>query len=161
MHNSTKCCLVAQGAPSDLGLLGFFWQQRIASIILCSEYQAWRIAALNEKSYHRVFLKRQVTWGPLCRDWNPIPVKVQVKCKSLSHVQLFETPWNIRILQARILEWVAFPFSRRSSQPRDQTQVSRIAGGFFTSWATRVQPLLFIFPGWKLVQKHCFRAGSK
>ena len=41
------------------------------------------------------------------------------------------------ILQARILEWVAFSFSRRSSQPRDQTQVSRIAGRFFTSWATR------------------------
>ena len=41
------------------------------------------------------------------------------------------------ILQARILEWVAFPFSRASSQPRDQTQVSCIAGGFFTNWATR------------------------
>ena len=41
------------------------------------------------------------------------------------------------ILQARILEWVAFPFSRGSSQPRDRTQVSCIAGGFFTSWATR------------------------
>ena len=35
------------------------------------------------------------------------------------------------ILHARILEWVAFPFSR------DRTQVSCIAGGFFTSWATR------------------------
>ena len=41
------------------------------------------------------------------------------------------------ILQARILEWVAFPFSRWSSQSRDQTQVSHIAGVFFTSWATR------------------------
>ena len=41
------------------------------------------------------------------------------------------------ILQATILEWVAFPFSRGSSQPRDRTQVSRIAGGFFTSSATR------------------------
>ena len=41
------------------------------------------------------------------------------------------------ILQARILEWVAFPFSRGSSQPRDWTQVSCIAGGFFTSWDTR------------------------
>ena len=41
------------------------------------------------------------------------------------------------ILQARILEWVAFPFSRESSQPRNRTQVSRIAGRFFTSWATR------------------------
>ena len=37
------------------------------------------------------------------------------------------------LLQARILEWVAFPFYRRSSQPRYQTQVSLIAGGFFTS----------------------------
>ena len=41
------------------------------------------------------------------------------------------------ILQARILEWVAFPFSRGSSQPRDRTQVSLIVGRFFTSWATR------------------------
>ena len=41
------------------------------------------------------------------------------------------------ILQARILEWVAVPFSRAPSQPRDRTQVSCIAGGFFTSWATR------------------------
>ena len=41
-----------------------------------------------------------------------------------------------RILQARALEWVAFPFSRGSSQPRDGTQVSCIAGGCFTSWAT-------------------------
>ena len=40
------------------------------------------------------------------------------------------------ILQARILEWVAVPFSRESSQPRDRTQVSLIAGVFFTSWAT-------------------------
>ena len=57
------------------------------------------------------------------------------------------------ILQARVLEWVASLFSRGSSQPRDQTQVSCIAGGssqprvqtqvsciaggFFTSWATK------------------------
>ena len=46
------------------------------------------------------------------------------------------------ILQARILEWVAVPFSRGSSQPSDGTQVSRIAGGFFTSWATS-EALLF------------------
>ena len=39
------------------------------------------------------------------------------------------------ILQTRILERVAFPFSRGSSQPRDRTQVSHIAGGFFINWA--------------------------
>ena len=55
--------------------------------------------------------------------------------KSLSRVRLFATPWTIvrGLLQARIVGWVAFPFSRGSSQPRDGTQVSRIAGGFFTS----------------------------
>ena len=62
------------------------------------------------------------------------------------------------ILLARILEWVscilypvssiledtgAFPFSRGSSQPRDQTQVFRIAGGFFTSWAIREATFFF------------------
>ena len=41
------------------------------------------------------------------------------------------------IFQARVLEWVAIYFSRRSSQPRDPTQVSRIAGRSFTIWATR------------------------
>ena len=41
------------------------------------------------------------------------------------------------ILQARILESVAFPISKGSSQPRVLTQVTHIAGGFFTIWATR------------------------
>ena len=41
------------------------------------------------------------------------------------------------ILQARTLEWVTIPFSRGSSQPRDQTPVSCTAGRFFTVWATR------------------------
>ena len=51
------------------------------------------------------------------------------KCQSLNHVRLFVTPWTVArqaplfmgILQARILEWVAMPSSRGSSQPRDQT----------------------------------------
>ena len=40
------------------------------------------------------------------------------------------------ILQARILKWVAVPFSRGSSKPRDRTQVSHITEGFFTIWVT-------------------------
>ena len=63
----------------------------------------------------------------------------------LSHVQLFATPWtaaspallSMAILQARILKWVAMPFFRGSSQPRDKTQAFCTAGGFFTNWATR------------------------
>ena len=45
------------------------------------------------------------------------------------------------ILQARILEWVAIPFSRGSSWPRDPTRLSHIAGRFFTIWATRKAPI--------------------
>ena len=62
------------------------------------------------------------------------------KWKLLSRLQLIVTPWTITvhgILQATILEWIAFPFSRGSSQARDRTQVSRIAGGLFPNWATR------------------------
>ena len=67
-------------------------------------------------------------------------------CESLSHIRLFVTPWTWgckpwsllgssvhEILQARILERVAISFSRASSQPRDRTRVSSIAGEFFTA----------------------------
>ena len=72
--------------------------------------------------------------------------KLLTSSKSVSYVKVAQSCPTLRdsmdypvraILQARILEWVAFPFSRGSSQPRGWTQVSRIAGGFFTSWATR------------------------
>ena len=73
--------------------------------------------------------------GDLVPDhWNEAKVKVVQSCLTLCD------PMNYivhRVLQARILEWVAFPFSSRSSQPRDRTQVSCIAGRFFTIWATR------------------------
>ena len=49
-------------------------------------------------------------------------------------MEVFSDPMDYTvhgILQAMVLEWVAFPFSRGSSQPRDRTQVSHIAGGFF------------------------------
>ena len=48
------------------------------------------------------------------------------------------------ILQVRILEWAAIPFSRGSAWPRDQTWVSCIAGRFFTVWATKEAPDLNI-----------------
>ena len=66
--------------------------------------------------------------------------KVKEKWQSFSHVWLFAIPWTYTvhgILQARMLEWVAFPSSRGSSKPRDWTQVSHTAGRFFASWATR------------------------
>ena len=56
--------------------------------------------------------------------------------ESESHSVMSNILWP-QILQARILEWVAFSFSGGSSQSKDQTQVSCIAGGFSTSWAIR------------------------
>ena len=49
------------------------------------------------------------------------------------------------ILHARILEWVAIPFSRGSSWPRNWTLVSCIASGFFTVWDTREAIINFTF----------------
>ena len=46
------------------------------------------------------------------------------------------------LFRARVLEWVAISFSRRSSRPRDGTRVSCIVGRRFTVWATREVPLL-------------------
>ena len=75
-----------------------------------------------------------------CHEWafsnfhKQVKVKVSQSCLTLCDPMDYTVH---RILQARILEWVAFPFSRGSSQPRDQTQVSCIEGRLFTSWATR------------------------
>ena len=63
-----------------------------------------------------------------------VKVKVAQSCPTLWDPMDYTVH---EILQARILEWEAFPFSMGSSPPRDRTQVSHIAGRFFTSWATR------------------------
>ena len=59
-----------------------------------------------------------------------LKVKVTQLCPTLCDTMDYTVPG---IPQDRILEWIAFPISRISSQPRDQTQVSGIAGGFFTN----------------------------
>ena len=89
--------------------------------------------------------------APVCsaRDWKrPLPliqgkekwgeVRVPQSCPTLCDPMDYGPPGSsvYGILQARILEWVAIPFSRGSSRPRDRIWVSRIAGRFFTIWAT-------------------------
>ena len=71
----------------------------------------------------------------------------------LNYVWLFVTPMDYSssgssihgFLQARILEWVAIPFSRESSWSRGQTSLSCIAGRFFTVWATREAIYIYIY----------------
>ena len=64
-------------------------------------------------------------------------VKVAQSCPTLHEPMVYTVHG---ILQARILQCVAIPFTRGSSQPRDQTQVSCVAGGFFTVWTTSEVP---------------------
>ena len=85
--------------------------------------------------------------------FSPFPPLKRVKV-----AQLCQTLWDSmgcglpgssvhEIPQGRVREWVAILFSRGSSQPRDQIQVSHTAGRFFTIWATREAPFwkLYIF----------------
>ena len=100
---------------------------------------------------HRVIsaVPAYITWGE-CKVWGPlflssaslsftvVCVKVAQSCLTLCDPMNCSAPGSSvhGILQARTLEWVAVPFSRGSSRPRDRTQVSHITGGFFTIWAT-------------------------
>ena len=81
---------------------------------------------------HRNFDKFCFTQFPLQKKYGALTVTQS--CPTLCDPMDYTAQ---RILQTRILEWVAIPFSRGSSQPRDWTQFSRIASGFFSSWATR------------------------
>ena len=92
---------------------------------------------------------------PLCLVFTPQPpcplhhhilhiiVKVAKSHPTLCNPVDYTVPG---ILQARMLEWVALPFSRGSSQPRDRTHISRISGRFFTSWTTKEAAVCFLNP---------------
>ena len=84
-----------------------------------------------------LILRESLTlWGA---DWKEKWDEVAQSCPTLCDPVDCSPPCSYvhGILQARILEWVAVSFSRGSSGPRDQTQVSRIAGRRFNLWATR------------------------
>ena len=103
----------------------------------CDNSHIWKAMAFSLRERQRILKPRVLkVW---VNEW------VSEWVKSLSCVRLFATPWTVAepgssvrgIFQARILVWVAIAFSRRSSRPRDWTQVSRIVGRHFTVWATR------------------------
>ena len=80
-----------------------------------------------ENIWYLFFINMKIYWNVSILD--TMKVKVTQSCMT------FCDPMNC--IQARILEWVAYLFSSRLSQPRNQSGVSCTAGGFFTSWATR------------------------
>ena len=103
--------------------------------------RVWRLATPWTTAYQAPLsmgFSRQEYWSGV-----PLPSpKVAQSCPALCD----PVDYTIHgILQAKKLEWVVFPFSRGSSQPRDQTVVSRIAGSFFTSWATREAQYIYMY----------------
>ena len=120
---------------------GFFWWTFVHFL--------WRIefyplkSGLGEKEYMYMY-----GWIPSLFTWNYHNI-VSRLCAMLCLVtqSCLCNPMgcslpgsSMGILQARILEWVVMPSSGESSQPKDQTQVSCIAGRFFTVWTTRKAP---------------------
>ena len=83
-------------------------------------------------------LFREVVDKPNCISLSCVLCWVAQLCPTLcNHMDcIHQAPLPMGIFQAKTLEWVATPSSRGSSQPRDRTGVSCIAGRFFTSWAT-------------------------
>ena len=88
-------------------------------------YSTW---ASQAAQWSRICLPRQAWWWFSC----------EVVSNSCDCMNCSPPGSSVHgILQARILEWVAISLSRGSSWPRDRTQVSHIAGRFFTNWAMR------------------------
>ena len=126
-----KCVLVAQLCPTlcstmDCSLPSSFVHGTLQARIL--EWVAISFSRRNDQGGSKV---TQGTSPPAPKD--PIHcVSCSVMSDSLQLHGLSPPGSSVHgILQARVLEWVAIPFSRASSQPRDPTQVSCIAGGFF------------------------------
>ena len=100
---------------------------------VCLSFLSWAKSQSGEVGSSRK--QRGYTQGPICNSekrgpcsaWTAAPVHAHARL--LSHIGLFVIPWTVAqqaplsmgILQARILEWVAMPSSRGSSQPRDGT----------------------------------------
>ena len=110
------------------------------------EFLLWNFPLIsNSTSLSLTFVPRQ--WGSQYRFCKCV-VKfkgINVKVTQLCLILCDPIDCTVhRILQARIPERVAVPFSRGSSQPRDRTQVSHTGGRLFTSWATREAQIVLI-----------------
>ena len=91
------------------------------------------LVATSTITYLAPVWRQPILWHESVKN-SYVKVKVAQLCPTLCN----PIDYTVHgILQVRILEWVAFSFSRGSSQLRDHTRVSCIAGGFFTNWAIR------------------------
>ena len=126
-----------EGVSGHLGPREHHWL-RVRLLEVCGSLMGKRkeyCACRNERHSERRESWKDI-WGQVIYDI----VKVAQSCLTLCDPMDYTVHG---VLQARILEWVAFPFSRGSSQPRDQTQVSHTVGRFFTNWAIRKVQIIY------------------
>ena len=104
--------------------------------ILFMQYRSdpWTTWTWTAKVHLYLFPHTHSDLPPIVILESEVKVKVAQSCPTLCRTMDYTVHG---ILQTSILEWVAVPFSRGLSQSRDRTQVSHIAGGFFTTWARR------------------------
>ena len=90
-------------------------------------------------SHHMQIKSEQLQSNSFINPWCCKSKWIAQLCLTLCNPMDYNLPGSSAhgIFQARTLEWVAISLSRGASQPKDQTQVSHIAGRCFTIWATR------------------------
>ena len=135
---------------SDQKILILPMSSRLRRILFITHCRKWRDRGRQKFSCDST-TKRLFNVQVICLLKKKVKVKVTQSCPTLFDPMDYTVHG---ILQARILEWVAIPFSRGSSQPRDWTQVSLIASEFFTSWATR-EAQFGDFPGDPMAKVPC------
>ena len=134
-------------SPSGSSVHGIF-QARILEWVAIpfSRESSWHIVSWLVGEFFTIWATREALSTPRTLTNRHAGVTDEAKKDAVSEVKVAQScpaPCDSMdctvhgILQTRILKWVAFPFFRGSSQPRDWTQVSCTADGFFTSWATR------------------------
>ena len=122
---------------SDLSYFPFFYHSVTYALNSCIFYlrffDFFKCFLIRHNSFHHDFpLPVNVSCAVLCL----VAQSSLTLCDPMNYSPP-GTPLSVGILQATVLEWVAMPSSRGSYQPRGWTQVSHIAGGFFTIWSAR------------------------
>ena len=121
--------------------LGVHGRQRLCCWVSESEQRGVEHSFSGRwQSFHRRWEHRRDSSAPFTFSTQSESLLVAQSCPALYDPMDCSLPGSslsMGILQARILEWVAIPFSRGFSRPTDQTQISCIAGRFFTIWAMR------------------------
>ena len=150
LQSCLTLCNPIDGSPPGSPIPGIL-QARTLEWVVISFSNAWKWKVkLKAKSFSRVQLfatpwtaayQAPPSMGFSRQEyWSGVP--------SPSPFELYSPPhFSVHgIFQARIMEWVAISSSRGSFQPRDQTHISSIAGGFFTYWTIRLSKMIQIQP---------------